>query len=418
MSSFSNTGASKSLINEEFVINCGLKILPLAPTILRQAGGTTLPVSGFTIFDVTLNNVCTSIRAIVVSKLHKNLLISWQDLIALRVINKKFPPQIHEVHSIQQEQFDSTKARIVNKFQETLSDYLNPNPMEIPGKAMHIYLQPNAVPNTISIARLIPLRMQRTATQVISDLLKKQVITKVNKPTPWCAPGFFVPKPNGTSVRLVTDYTKLNKFVKRPIHPFPSATEVMQSIPKDANLFAKLDAVHGYFQLALDEESSYLTTFLIPSGRYRYLRAPMGLSSSFDEWCRYSDFVNEGCEFAKKILIWAPTMDLLEKRILQILERHANINVTISRKKFAIGTEIPFTDFLISDQGIKPDPQKTEAIASFPTPKNITDLRSFLGLPNQLAFFLPDFSHLTCEMKKLLSTKNAFLWLDTHENEF
>ena len=127
----------------------------------------------------------------------------------------------------------------------------------------------------------------------------------------------------------------------------------------------------------------------------------MGLSSSSDEWCRYSDFAIESCEFAKKIiddiLIWAPTLDVLEKWILQILERCANINVTISKKKFNIVTEIPFTGFLISDQGINPDPQKTVAIASFPTPKNITERKT---------------------LRKLLSTENAFLWLDTHENEF
>ena len=163
----------------------------MAPTILRQAGGSTLPVCGFTIFDAILNNVSASICAIVVTKLHKNLLISWQDLISLKVINEKFPAQIQEVHSAEQELFESTRLNIISKFQETLSDDLNPNPIEIPGKSMHIYLQPNAVPNTISIARLIPLRMQRAANQVITDLLKKQVITKVNKPTPWCAPGFF-----------------------------------------------------------------------------------------------------------------------------------------------------------------------------------------------------------------------------------
>ena len=207
--------------------------------------------------------MCAPIKAIVVSNIHKNLLlITWQDLIAIRVINKSFPAQINEeVHSVAQEKFESTKARIVNKYQKTLNDDLNPNPMEIPGKAMHTYLQPNAIPNQISIARLIPLLMQCAATQVISDLLTKQVITKVNKSTPWCAPGFFVPKPNGTSVRLVTDYTELNKFVKRPIHPFPSATEIMQSIPEDAIFFAKLDAVHGYFQLTLDEESSFFSSF-------------------------------------------------------------------------------------------------------------------------------------------------------------
>ena len=111
--------------------------------------------------------------------------------------------------------------------------------------------------------------------------------------------GFFVPKPNGTSVCFVTDYTKLNKIVKQPIHPLPLATKMMQSFPESANFFAKLDTVHGYFQLALDEDSSFLTTFLIPSGRYRYLLALMGLSLSSDEWCGYFDFVIEGCEFPK-----------------------------------------------------------------------------------------------------------------------
>ena len=99
----------------------------------------------------------------------KNLLISWQNLIALRVINKNFPAQINEqVCSLTQEKFDSMKAHIINKYQDTLKDDLNHNPMEIPGKAMHIYMQPNAVPNQISIAPLVPLRNQRAATQVIS----------------------------------------------------------------------------------------------------------------------------------------------------------------------------------------------------------------------------------------------------------
>ena len=73
-----------------------------------------------------------------------------------------------------------------------------------------------------------------------------------------------------------------------------------------------MDAVHGYFQLGLDEESSMLTTFLLPSGRYRYLRAPMGLTARSDEWCRHSDALIEGLDFTKKIvddiLVWAPDL--------------------------------------------------------------------------------------------------------------
>ena len=60
--------------------------------------------------------------------------------------------------------------------------------------------------------------------------------------------------------RQVTDYTELNKHVKRPIHPFSSTKEILQAVPKNAKVFAKLDAVHGYFQLGLDEEDYNVPT--------------------------------------------------------------------------------------------------------------------------------------------------------------
>ena len=48
---------------------------------------------------------------------------------------------------------------------------------------------------------------------VIKDLIRKKVITRVDEPTEWCGPAFFVPKGNG-KVRLVTNYTELNNYVK------------------------------------------------------------------------------------------------------------------------------------------------------------------------------------------------------------
>ena len=87
---------------------------------------------------------------------------------------------------------------------------------------------------------------------------------------------------------------------------------VYLSIPSDAKVFAKMDAVNGYFQIELDEESSRKTTFLLPSGRYRYLRIPQGLNASSDEWCRRSDAILDGLPWAKKIvddvLVWANDM--------------------------------------------------------------------------------------------------------------
>ena len=68
-------------------------------------------------------------------------------------------------------------------------------------------------------------------------------------------PAVWVPKGDNVRVRLCTDYRELNKLVKRPVHPFPSTREILQAIPVTAKYFAKLDAVHGCFQLALDKKA-------------------------------------------------------------------------------------------------------------------------------------------------------------------
>ena len=136
---------------------------------------------------------------------------------------------------------------------------------------------------------------------------------------------------------MVTDYYKINKFIKRPVYPFPSVADIVRSIPAGIRFFAKMDAIHGYFQLALDEDSSKSTTFLLPSGRYRYLRAPMGLSSSSDEWCRHSDRAIHGLPFTKKIvddiLVCGSSLPELYERIRIIASRCDSLNIALSKKK-------------------------------------------------------------------------------------
>ena len=229
----------------------------------------------------------------------------------------------------------SLLERLFNKYNTTLSDDLNPKPMK--GDRMRINLKADAVPKKVMSARRVPLRYEKEADKVIQDLIDKLVIKPVKNTTDWCSPAFFVPKSDNIRMRLVTDYTHLNKYVKRPVHPFPCTKEVLQAIPSSAIYFAKLDAVHGYFQLALENSSSYITTFLLPQGKFRYLRAPMGLNASSDEWCCQSDVIVQGLTWAKKLvddtLIWADSMAQLQERIDIVLDRCKEANITISKKK-------------------------------------------------------------------------------------
>lgn len=77
-----------------------------------------------------------------------------------------------------------------------------------------------------------------------------------------------------------------------------------------------------------------------------------------------------------------------------------------------------FAGFIVSSDGIKPDPAKMMAIQKFPSPKSLTDLRSFVGLANQLGAFVPDLHHSTVKMHELLKKTAAWLWTPEHEAEF
>ena len=116
-----------------------------------------------------------------------------------------------------------------NQFPTVFRDQLNHDPMKT--EPVEIKLKPNAIPFRISVARQIPLRFVEPAEKAIQELLQKGVITPCTDPTDWCSPAFFVVKADGKSVRMVTDYTKLNQYVDRPVHPFPSVSDILQSIP-------------------------------------------------------------------------------------------------------------------------------------------------------------------------------------------
>ena len=90
-------------------------------------------------------------------------------------------------------------------------------------------------------------------------------------------------------MRLVTDYKEIYKYIDRPVQPFPSCKDVLRGIKPDSHWFLKFDAVAGYQQIPLDDESSKLITFLVESCRYKYTHSPMGLNPSSDHFCERTD---------------------------------------------------------------------------------------------------------------------------------
>ena len=183
-------------------------------------------VEGMVNIRVCANNIQATLQVAVSSELKETMLISCDDLRKLRVIPADFPNAILTMKTTNQ--LASLKAKLLRKLDRTLSDELNPQPTTCP--PMSITLQEDAIPICVTTARLVPKHYEPESKKTITELLERKVIAPVEEPTTWCSPAFFVPKADGKRVRLVTDFTALNKFVQRPTHPFPSTREIIEAM--------------------------------------------------------------------------------------------------------------------------------------------------------------------------------------------
>ena len=132
-------------------------------------------------------------------------------------------------------------------------------------------VQPSVMP-----PRRVPIAVKGKLKSELQRLEDKGVIKKITEPTDWVSSLVVTEKANG-NVRVCIDPQQLNKALKRSHYPLPVIEDVLPDL-SDAKVFSKADLKDGFLQIELDEESSKLTTFQSPWGRYRWLRLPFGVS--------------------------------------------------------------------------------------------------------------------------------------------
>ena len=146
----------------------------------------------------------------------------------------------------------------------------------------------------------------------------------------------------------------------------------------------------GYHQCPLDEESQLLTTFITPFGRYKYLRAPYGISSISEHYDRCMAEAFAGLSgfrcIVDDIIIYNSDATQHAAVVRTFLQRCADKQIALNIEKcHFFQSTVTFAGFQLSSNGYQVDKSINDTIASFPTPNNCTDLRSFFGLANQLS---------------------------------
>ena len=289
------------------------------------------------------------------------------------------------------------------------------------GEEFHIAITDSAKPFCVHTPRTIPFAYREKLQAELQLLESQHIITPVTEATAWCAPIVVTPKKNSDKIRMCVDLSHLNRFVIRERYQSPTPAEAVADIAaSEAKIFTVLDALKGYHQCPLNETSQPLTTSITPFGRYKYLRAPYGLSSISEHYNRRMTEAFRGLSGFRRIVddfvIYDSNISEHEKHVRQFLQRCADCNITLNTDKCQFfKRQVTFAGFQLSAEGYQVDPSITLAITAYPSPTNRSELRSFLGLVNQLSTSTNTLATLLGPLRPLLSTKNEFMWSATQD---
>ena len=286
----------------------------------------------------------------------------------------------------------------------------------------HITLD-KSVPPVVHPPRRVPVALQQPLRQEIDRLLDLGIIAKVDRPTDWVNSCVCVTKSDG-SIRLCLDPKDLNQAIKRPHHYTPTLDDVLAKL-NGAKYFTILDARCGYWNVKLDEESSYYTTFNTPFGRFRFLRLPFGVSCAQDIFQKKVDETFGDMPgvagIADDVVIFGHQEDGSDHdaNLRRVMERARQAGVKLNPEKARVKQrQIPFYGNILSADGLAPDTSKIEAITSMAAPTSLKELQTFLGMANYLSRFAPNLADVAAPLRELCKKDSEFVWGPEHQKCF
>ncbi|GFN80973.1 Pol polyprotein [Plakobranchus ocellatus] len=282
-----------------------------------------------------------------------------------------------------------------------------------------------SVPPSIHPPRKDPLKLKDKINSELDKMTNLGIIEKIKEgePTEWVNVNSLVyrEKANGR-LRLCLDPKDLNRAILREHHKTPTLEEILPNL-SGAKYFSILDAKCGYWNVVLDKESSRLTTFNSPFGRYKFLRMPFGLKMSQDIFQSRIDQTFEGCSgvigIADDIVVSGKTEKEHDNNLRKMIQRCEETGLKLNPDKCRIKQEqIKFYGVICCAKGLKPDPEKVESLQNMKATENVKELQSFLGLTTYMSPFIPNSSSHTAPLRELLLKSSKFEWTPNHEKVF
>ncbi len=289
----------------------------------------------------------------------------------------------------------------VARLQREFADVFSPRPGRTNLIQHHIETEPGVV------VRSRPYRLPEHKKKVVQSELEAMLEMGVieESRSDWASPIVLVPKTDG-SVRFCVDYRKVNAVSKFDAYPMPRVDELLDRLGT-ARFYSTLDLTKGYWQIPLSPLSKEKSAFTTPFGLHQFVTLPFGLFGAPATFQRLMDKILRphtayAAAYLDDIIIYSQDWQRHMVHLREVLRALRGAGLTANPKKCAIGrVEVRYLGFHLGHGQVRPQIDKTAAIAACPRPKTKKEVRQFLGLAGYYRRFVPDYSELTSPLTDL-----------------
>ena len=183
---------------------------------------------------------------------------------------------------------------------------------------------------------------------------------------------------------------------------------------KGSMYFAVFDSMKSFFHVPLDHESKQLMAMLTLIGIYLYNVLTLGLSNATDIFKKCMQNIVDGLEgvvnIANDVLVFAMKYDKFKENVINFLDRCIEHDLHLNPEKIRVNVDsVSFFGQTLMKDGLQMDANKWQVIQNWSQPKNVKELKSFLGSVNYLSKFIPHLSSFRKPLQDLLQSSNEFV---------
>ncbi|XP_011688730.1 PREDICTED: uncharacterized protein K02A2.6-like [Wasmannia auropunctata] len=270
--------------------------------------------------------------------------------------------------------------------------------------------------------RRLPTVERDIVEKQVHDWLKDGIVKPCS--SEYASPVVVVKKKDGSS-RVCIDYRKLNRVMVKDRYPLPLIEDQLDKL-QEAKVFTTLDLRNGFFHVNVAEDSRKYTAFVTHCGQYQFSKVPFGLCNSpsvFQRFinCVFSEEIKKGVviPYLDDLIIASSDVEENIKRLKRVLQTASEYGLEINVKKCQfLVKRVTFLGYVIEDGALHPSPDKTQAVASFPEPRSLKDIQSFLGLTGYFRKFIANYANIAKPLSDLLRKNEKFRFTEKERNAF